>query len=65
MKNPPGHWQTKTSRAGGGEKYDSSSSSSESPISPDHDHDPDWKQKGNKNVDIGGRKSGPDLWPVT
>jgi len=37
----------------------------EHPISPDHDHDSDWKQKGNKNADVGGRKSGPYLWPVT
>jgi len=57
----------KTSGGGGGKKDDSLSSSLECPISLDqnHDDDYDWKPKGNKNVDVGGRKSGPDLQPET
>jgi len=55
----------KTSGDGGGKKDNSLSSSLECSVSLDHDCDPDWKQEGNKNVGVGGRKNGPDLWPVT
>jgi len=58
----------KTSGARGSKKDDSSSSSStslEHSVSLDHQHDPDWLKKGRKDVDVGGRKSDPDLHPAT
>jgi len=57
----------KTSGAGGAKKDDSSSSSrtsSECSVSPYCQCDPDWLKKGRKDVDVGGRESGPDLHPV-
>jgi len=47
--------------ASGGAKKDDDLTSSEHSVSPDHYHDPEWKLKGKKNVDVGGRKSGLDL----
>jgi len=57
----------KTSGAGGAEKDGASSSSTslECSVSLDHQHDPDWLKKGRKDVDVGARKSGPELRPVT
>jgi len=57
----------KTSGAGGAKKDDSSSSStsSEHSVSLDCQCDPDWLKKGRKDVDVGGRKSGLELRPVT
>jgi len=43
----------------------SSSSSLDYNVSTDRGDDYDWKPKGNKNFDVGGRKSGLDLCPVT
>ncbi len=54
---------SKTS-ASGGAKKDDDSTSSERSVSLDHFCDPEWKLKGKKNVDVGGRKNGPDLRPV-
>jgi len=47
--------------ASGGAKKDDDLTSSECSVSLDCYCDLDWKIKGKKNVDVGGRKSDPDL----